>query len=249
MRKQAELYPRKHRRISSCSIILYLITGFCSFSAGSSFANDGKLIGDLYEEVSDKTDVSTHDIVGVWLGNENTQLTLEHSQIAVSVTSTLPIEVCFSSTTVDGLYFSSGTLTARANNTGLLDIVPLQHSQHLKLLSGYKSNDFAPLARLGPDCLEDTSSTIVPVRYKNGGKNLYVAIQSRRAQQVSLKIKDAHSERKGTCDQITSVRRVSFDVVCTIKLTEYFQSGLYSLTIGRQSRVGPYRTDQINVAL
>lgn len=231
-------------KIASFILIVVFISPYASLADPV----NGRLVGDLYEELSEDVNASTGDIVGMWMGGFNEKLSLGQSQVVISADIKIPISVCFSATTLDGLYFARGALHATSNNTGALDIIPLRESPYLSVLSKYNTHEFAPLARLGSSCSASADAPIAPIRYLEDGRNLSIAINSRRSHSVSVQLQLDDNILLGVCSFLET-RRVAYDVICSIELPDELKHGKYLLSVKRQPRVGPGRVDHTDVVL
>jgi hypothetical protein len=160
-------------------------------------------------------------------------------------------DVCVSTRTIDGRYWSTAAFVVPSGATGLAAMDPNPGWQYLKQLATVPRNEFAAVGLDNKTCSIDESTVYLPISYDGPQDQLSAKINSPRIIEVSsavLKLAN-RSEIPGTCATLPrNVRLQEFNVSCTFSLAKASSKGLAQFVLQRYERTGE-RSDTFAVLL
>lgn len=204
------------------------------------------LTGTLIEEYSADVDVSGSILSGMWLGN------LDDRVDPGSVFALLPRggevnNLCFSSSTRDGVYFAKAILSGSSKHSGAYLIEPMKTSNYGDFLSQYLAKDFSLKIRVSADCDDKLSGHLIPAAINISSNSILVAVNSRRSIKTEAWISSGSIRVQASCLAESNVRSTSYDTICTFDYTRLKGLGSAVLSIKRTPRAGPRRIDDYSV--
>ena len=232
-------------RVTNKLRVFALCLSPCCFAGTLAFAQS--ISGVITEDFAEQSNVSGTLVVGARFGDAGQNVDLD-SLRSFSPTNGKRRRACFMATTKDGLYHAEGVLDL-PRRAGRYPISPRKDWRFSDKLSEYPVDFFAALMLMEDTCDGSGDALIVPTTFSEGGGDLTVYVNSRRALMLSaVLIVDDGRKIVGDCNTQRDERTTAFDTLCVFDLRRKPSSETMELVVTRTPRKGAALEEGFKIA-
>lgn len=195
------------------SAVAALVVLAAGVGAPADAAAQARLKGRIDEVYSERPSRSGGDpiVAGLMFGSPPAQIDLArlHALVPAGLDGR---QLCFSATTIDGVYRANGTLRVPAGAAGLLPIDAEGFTRFARELKGYRGEQFAARVAVADNCERTADALSLPVSF-DGSTPAVVRVAVHGQSQTRPRASFGDTAAAVTCQPVEGQRR-AFDHVC-----------------------------------